>query len=977
MEQSQGNLELKESLNQVSKAIFNNNVTFIEQILQEFEGKFGRKYYKYHPLYNAILECYMRASLVYKAKSFLDSLLESGFKPSILTFKIMIDGFLHHNDAKNATNIMSSMDQFNIKPTSSIYNDWIAYYLRDEQLEKAKEICHVMMEKRIKPLRKTYLEFILFFLKSGDLVSVQRIKESLMEEAGQSLDITFYNAMLKILFKRKAISEINALLQEMKINNIKYSINTYNRLIEGYASVNDFDKVQFFLDEMEKTGHTPTIITFNRLLSGYCHNFNMKQTREILDKMNQLGLEFNAFTYAALFKGLLLQKKPGEAASMLITMESNKIVVPVELYSDLLKLCCDENRGSLVHLLQRQMNRSSVMFNLISYNILIKYYLRHRQYAMVDELMLELQKKQNLAPNIHIVTTLLNHFIEVMDIDRIGKCLEYLKNSNLELTGSIYSVLMKAFYVHIKYLEGGYIYRANLVYSNDENIQKGMKLENENETGNRIEMKMKKDNHSNEFNSKINMENRKITIKPHLKPVNMEELGKKFTNEFKIPFRPTIHMFNELLLSLILSSHLNRVQECYGEIIRARIRPNLTTFTFLIKAYLFDGKIEMARTTLKEMRKLDLKPTVTQCAFIFHAYCRQLLIVEAEVFMQELVSFHRIELNHVFYASLIYAYYRIKDYNGLLRIFSLLEMAGLKPDTETCNYCLLALFESGDQKGALELFERMIKQEIKRNHYTYGIITEKLLDRHEVDRVGEKLQDSKLAGNSIDANPYNRLLRYYFEGSQLAKIDSTLMEMMNNCIKFSHETMPYIHYSFHRSLKQQSNKDTLEFAIKLYKKLMIDFDELPMDSSTILLKLLKDELNRLNLIDFQRDLEKFLEKDQEEMEMEIKNQNENKEERRKNEGGLARLKKKMLETPLLDQRNQENHEQQYQQHIKYTFGELNEQEFNKFKKELELYSKNTVYRFVKPFHSSSSSNSHSPSILSSPNENNELEEKEK
>ncbi len=734
---------------------------------------------------NKALGAYMKVSKLDQAKEFYLKSIYEGFKPDDQTIAVLIDGFLKHIDVVKAKEVMQSMTSLGIKPTTKILNIWMNFYLRRNQLEKARIIFRSLEAEGLTPNSATFLNFIRYFINNADFESADKVK-GYMYSKGIKPKIEFFNQILQLLFQKNALKQIEDFLEEMQESGLSMDSVTFNVLIEGYAGVNMLDKAQTLIRKMEESGQKPSIVTFNRLLSSQAFALDLQQTKQILVQMNDLGLEFNAFTYAALFKGLVAKQNYPEAISMLYRMEDGSVIVPVEVYSSLLKICCDNNLGAAVHLLRTQMIKNEVSTSPHIYTSLIKFYLRHRHYHQVDGLLLEMQRTKGFIPDLHIFSVLLNHFVEHLDIERISKALEHMIKLGLELNKVIYNVVMKAFYVHCKCLDGGMVYRTELKPS----LAVGESLN---------------------------------LTDPSTRRTSVARIKTQFEQTFRIPFKPSIHIFNDLMNSFFHSARYIEALECFEEVLSCDLQPNLFTMTTLIKSRLYLGQTSEAKDLISRMRIWGLKPTILQCALIHHALCRELRTEEAEAFIQEITRTHHLRINYVFYASLIYAYSRCYDHPNVFRTFERLESARFLPDTETCNYVLMSMLEVGQHKESIAFFNKMIDQGILRNAYTYAILVDKNIFEVDTDQLVSCLSDCSMPGNTVDAFPFNKLLRHFYDRSQMSQLKLIFQHMIDYCVRFNWETWPFVAYLFNRCI------DTIEdipLARRLLEKSLVDLESI-------------------------------------------------------------------------------------------------------------------------------------------------------
>lgn len=743
-------------------------------------------------IYSTALRCYLQASHPQLALDFFRSMVTQGWKPVLPDLEALMYGLLKHSDREGASHVMESLAKHGLKPRTATFNLWIRHHLRDQQPEKARAVFRELERARLHPNQSTFLDFIAYFINKSDYSAAEKIKEYIRAKR-VPVDIRFYNGLLDCLVRRGAFEEVGAVLGEMRERGLVHNLHTYNTLIEGYASTNHHEKVDALMTEMQSRGILPTTETFNKLLTSYSHAMAPEQSKQILLQMSRLGLIFNSYTYAALIQNLLRREKYREALEMIFEMGSKDVALTVESYGQLFKICCERRIDPAILPLWQQMQSNKVPPNNVIFSTLIRYYLMRRNYPRVDSLLLEMRRKWNLKPNPYIFSTLLNHYVENMDFVRMDGLLKIIRESDVEISSVMYNVLMKSFYSYSRYQQGGHISRFKGLHKDD--------LQDES----------------------IGLENvtPKFSVEEDNEPMDVPKLAAQFQKLFKLPFRPTVHIFNEMMLSYFVRERFAEMFNCINEMRKSEVIPNQLTFTLMVKARIFQGNIDGSRSLLLEMSKVGLRPTVLHCALLLHAFCRRLMTEAAESFLIEMEALHHIKPNHVFFGSLIFAYTRKREYSSVFKVFERMELAGFMPDTETCNYVLISLLEIGEFTEARRFFEKMLLQGIKRNTHTYAYLADSFIVRKEDSALLAILPDCLAPGNMIDAYPFNRLMGYYYEEGELDRLVSILTLMCDYCVRFDRDTLPYLSLAFQRHLR---DADSLLVLRKVVQKALVDME---------------------------------------------------------------------------------------------------------------------------------------------------------
>lgn len=754
---------------------------------------------RHNPLvYQLVIRVYMTSAQPSKALDFFNSVVSRGYKPCIEDVESLIFGLLRRSDEERALNYFRSLGEYGLKSRTATFNILIEYYLNEKQPNKARALFKEMEQVGLEPNQMTFLRFMGYFIGKADYRSAEKVKDY-MRERKVKVDVRFYNGLIGFMKRNMVLTEVESLIKEMMAQGILPDINTYNLLLSAYARVNNHERISQLLGEMKGRGIPPTTQTFNRMLLSLSHSMTPEQTRGFLQDMTNLGLAFNSYTYAAIIMNLLRREKATEAVEMMFALQKNNVVLALESYGQLLQECCARRLEPAVLLLWHQMSANGIPPNHFIFNTLLDFFLMRQNFARVDSLLLEMRRKWGLMPNAYIYTALLNHYAEILDFGRLRAVIEMIREGGVEINTPMYNVMMKTFYCYSRYQQGGHITRLQGIPESRLN--------------------------SKDFD--INNVDAEFSLVEDHQPLCLSKMRLQFEKLFGLPFHPTVHIYNEMMLSFFLNNRFEEMFDCLREMRKADIVPNLTTYSLLLKAYVFDDQVEQARDLLQEMSRMGLQPTILHCAIFFHAHSRKLDLDSAESFLREMEDVYRIRPNHVFYASLIYAYMRRKQYADVFRTFERMERAGFSPDTETCNYVLISLMEINEFGEARRFLEKMIKQGIPRNKYTYSYLAVGCLAQGDEQGAIEALGDCIHPGNTVDCRSFGNVLRLSWEKVSHAGLRRVLMMMIDCCVPFEESITPYVKYTFE---EYEKDPTALPDLIKLVKKLLVDVGEDSLDA---------------------------------------------------------------------------------------------------------------------------------------------------
>ena len=805
--------EKQELLQLIEECEASRNIVRLTSLIEEYQAKFPHLLNS--TLMRAAIKVYIGNGKPQNAYDCLISTTNRGYCPRIEEIELTMHGLLKHSDETSALRLFSSMGSYRLKPRTATLNLLIGFYLKEQRPDEARSTFRKLEAHGLIPNQSTYLYFLNYFIEKGDYKAAEKIRE-FMRVKRIPVDIRFYNGLLRLMERRRELEEIDKILSEMKQANIDADALTFDILLQAFSKANEQERIHGLLMQLRIHNLAPTSKTFNKMLIAMASSLTPERSKEILLEMSKQGLAFNNYTYYALILNLFKQEKYKEALQMLFELERKNLFLPIEAYGALFHLCCKQRLDPAVRVLWQQLQKSRLMPNNHILTTLLKYFLMRGEQNNVDFLLNQMKHEWRIKPNPFILSVLLDHYVEVLDFARLRGLLNQIKEEKIEVNAVMYNVLMKCFYAYRRYQQGGYLTKLTFILPEDGRI---------------------------EIDRKETMTEARSRA---LQSVDLNLMKEQFERIFDLQFRPTVHIYNEILLYLLMRERFEELGLCISEMRSKDIAFNLTTFTFLIKAKVFSGDVEGARKIIGQMKHSGLQPTILHCALVFHAYCRTLLVEEAEDFMKEMQFLYQLKPNHVFYGSLIYAYSRRKEFSRVFEVFERMEQNGFMPDTETCNYILISLLEINEYSEARNFFEKMLLQGIKRNSHSYSYLVGGSLVRGDSESFLCFLDDCLLPGNIIDSHPFVRLLRYFYQVDNCEKILSVLLSMVNYCVQFDQETAPYISLCIQKYL---GDEEKLPNLCKIIKKTIVDYSEDSGGALETLVESLKKSLEEAGLHD--------------------------------------------------------------------------------------------------------------------------------
>lgn len=760
----------------------------------------------------ALLESLGQMGRVAQMEQALQKWLQGGNKATLIMAEVLIDHFLlrgFSDKAKLWLNIFEK--RHGVRAGVGLDNLWITFYLRNNNLPKAKQVFDEFRSRGVHPNRQTFHSFYRHFIKTDDFAAAEQCKSAMLA-AGFTPNIAFYNLQLTLFFNKMMLKEVEDVLKSMAEQQIPKESSTFDILVAGFAKCGQKEAMeQWMLIRNQESPHKMTQRSYAKLIEAMGMNMTAEQCRDLfhdLESVKDANKQFNVTVYYSLAHAFLEQGRFDEALELFQEIQRLDLAMTEPLYTQILKICIDTHFYYGLSFVEDEMKKHGIVKGALMYSTLIKYHLKKNNYDRVDE-YLKSMYREGVALSEKMLYQMITHLCEQSHYNRVREILNWLLENNksvphLHISDRLQTAIQNSLYVFSNRNLGGFLRRCkNIVdrdVDTDDNFDYG--------------------------------------------PPDVRAIQQKMTTSFPmVPFKPTVHIFNDILVTCLKNSRFQDVAVVFGEMRRQNISPNRFTFTYLIKSRLWMGQPQEAYRLLYDMCKYGIRPDQFQFGLVHHAHCRLGLTSEAERLLSEMQTVFHVPPNHVLYASLLFAHCRRFEYAAVFRTFETMERSGLRPDTETSNYVLLSLFDVGEYAEAMQFFSKMCFQGIKRNTYTYTILADRMLARDDVEGVLAVLNDGFLDGNTIDSFPLGRILSYLHARMAFKDVERVVDLMVKLGVRLDSHLTPYCVLAMNRKFDAITrldkagdigNRDEVVKEVRmLVEKGLIDADRDTSEDDTI------------------------------------------------------------------------------------------------------------------------------------------------
>ncbi|GER54323.1 pentatricopeptide repeat-containing protein [Striga asiatica] len=185
--------------------------------------------------------------------------------------------------------------------------------------------------------------------------------------------------------------------------------------------------------------------------------------------------------------------------------------------------------------------------------------------------------------------------------------------------------------------------------------------------------------------------------------------------------------------------------------------PDHVTYTTVISAFVKSGSMEKARQVLKEMARIQIPANLVTYNILLKGYCHQHQIDKAESLIHEMVE-SKIEPDVISYNTLIDGCILVDDFSGAFTYFNEMRKRGIAPSKVSYTTLMKAFATSGQPRLAGRVFDEMLRDpRVKVDLVAWNVLVEGYCKLGLVDEAKGVIQKMKENGFFPNVATYGSL----------------------------------------------------------------------------------------------------------------------------------------------------------------------------------------------------------------------------
>ncbi|KAM0842124.1 hypothetical protein ACQ4PT_020062 [Festuca glaucescens] len=290
---------------------------------------------------NQLLLLYKRVDKK-KISDVLAMMEKENVKPSLFTYKLLVDTKGASRDFEGMEKVVESMQAEGIEPDILLQATLAKHYIFGGHREKAVPILELMEGDDIKANRNACqvllplygflgkkddveriwqvceanprldecLSAIDAFGTLGDVEKAEKVFEDMFVK-WKKLSSKFYNALIRVYANQNLLDKGKELLKRMDENGVKIGVSTLDSLVKLYVDAGEVEKAESVLYKLsQKNRMKPQYSSYLMLLDSYSKKGDVHNSEKVFNKLRQMGYSGRIRQYQLLLHAYLHSKAP-------------------------------------------------------------------------------------------------------------------------------------------------------------------------------------------------------------------------------------------------------------------------------------------------------------------------------------------------------------------------------------------------------------------------------------------------------------------------------------------------------------------------------------------------------------------------------------------------------------------------------------------------------------------------------------------
>lgn len=237
----------------------------------------------------------------------VESMQAEGVEPDLLFQATIAKHYIFGGHREKAETILESMEGGDIngnRNACKILLPLYAFLGKKEDVERIWQVCDA------NPRLDECLSAIEAFGRLGDVERAEKVFEN-MFATWKTLSSKFYNALMKVYADQKLFEKGKDLAKRMDEDGVRLGISTLDSIVKLYVDAGEVDKAESILHKLSNSNKMkPQYSTYLMLLDSYSKKGDIHNSERMFNKLRQMGYNGRIRQYQLLLHAYLQAKAP-------------------------------------------------------------------------------------------------------------------------------------------------------------------------------------------------------------------------------------------------------------------------------------------------------------------------------------------------------------------------------------------------------------------------------------------------------------------------------------------------------------------------------------------------------------------------------------------------------------------------------------------------------------------------------------------
>jgi pentatricopeptide repeat protein len=397
-------------------------------------------------VYNAILEACIECGNLEKASHYFSQAGSKGFV-DVVSYNIMMKGYLAQGDEKAATALLREISETGLSPSHNSYHGLLNYRASALDRTGAWQLVDEMQAAGVSPNSVTFS--ILLKSKATSANDVSKIL-SLVESTEHKMDEMFFGTVVEACIRTSSLDLLSkqTAMFAGQGGSAALTAPTYGSLIKAYGQMWDVKRVSELWSEMTSNNVQPTAITLGCMVEALVINYRTadawKLAQKMLSEENTRPL-VNTVIYSTIIKGFSHMKELAKVMELYEEMRAHGVQANTITYNTILNAFAQSGAMDRVPALLEHMKTATppVEPDLVTYSTLVKGFCNSGSLDRAIDTMKEMQVSSKYQPDEVMYNSLLDGCAKEHRPDDALKLFGEMKKAGVAPSNFTLSMLVK------------------------------------------------------------------------------------------------------------------------------------------------------------------------------------------------------------------------------------------------------------------------------------------------------------------------------------------------------------------------------------------------------------------------------------------------------------------------------------------------------------------------------------------------------